>query len=258
MWPTFRDNPIFAFALFIVLFTLFVFLGLKSYQTYLIANRVDQPSPMEHTIYIEGIGKENAVPDIAVMTFGIQVTSDSVANAQKQNTDRMNVLIEKIKGLGVAKEDLQTKDYSAYEKTEWNYTLNKSESKGWTVSQSVDVKIRDKEKISTIIATAGQNGSTSINGPVFKVDDTAKFEASARAKALADAQAKAQSIANTLGVKIQRVIGYNEYKEDPVSPYGGMGMGGMVSPEKNVAPPNIESGTQEIKLHATVTFLISN
>jgi len=260
MWPTWRENPLFSALLSLVLLGLIVFLGGKAYQTFLLANRVDQPTPMERTIYIEGIGKESMVPDVAVMTFGIDVTADSVANAQKQNTDKMNQLIEKIKGLGVAKEDVQTKDYSAFEKTEWDYHENKSVSKGWTVSQKLEVKVRDQNKLSTIISTAGQGGTSFISGPVFRVDEPAAYEAKARTKALADADQKMRAVASSLGMKVEKVIGYSEYKEDNSNPYGyGMGgVGGAMSEKGAGAPtPTIESGTQEIKLHASVTYLIS-
>ncbi len=250
-FPTWRENPIFTVLLSLVCFALIVFLGVKTVV-------LDNPTPIEHTIFVEGIGKVTMSPDVAVMTFGISSTSKTISEAQKQNTTLMNTLIEKIKATGVVDADLQTKDYSAYEKLEWNAQTQKSESAGWVVSQSLAVKIRDVQKISMIVEIAGQNGSTSISGPTFTVDDQSTYEASAREKALAEAKQKAETIAQTLGLEIDRVVSYSEYKEDTNGPifYADTkeGMGGGVTS----SAPSIQTGTQEIRLHVTVTYLLSD
>lgn len=257
-FPTWRENPVFTVMLSLVCLFLIIFLGEKTISTIQATALLDQPTPIEHSIYIEGIGKATMTPDIAVMTFGISSTAKSVAEAQTQNSKQMNVLVDKIKASGVLDADLQTRDYSAYEKTEWEPTTQKSVSVGWVVSQSLAVKIRDTQKISTIVEIAGQNGSTSINGPTFTVDDQSKYETIAREKALADAKQKAQTLAKTLGLKIDRVVSYSESlgNSGPIPYMDLKGIGGEMM--SSTAAPNIQTGTQELQLHATVTFLLSN
>ncbi len=256
-FPTWREYPFFTIALFLVCLLLIVFLGEKTYATMQATKLLDKPTPVEHTIFVEGIGKATMAPDIAVMTFGISSTDKTVADAQKQNTAQMNTLIDKIKAAGIADADLQTKDYSAYEKTEWNPKTQMSESVGWVVAQSLAVKIRDTQKISTIVEIAGQNGSTSISGPTLTVDDQSKYESAARALAIADAKQKAEALAKSLGVTLDRVVNYSEYQENPgPQPYAAdkaIG-GGVMAP--SVAPV-VQTGTQELKLHATVTYLLA-
>lgn len=232
----------------LVCLSLVLFLGIKT-------SLLNTTIPLEHTIFVEGIGKATMTPDIAVMSFGISSTSKSVADAQKDNSSLMNALLQKIKAEGIADADLQTKDYSAYEKTEWNPQTQKSENAGWTVSQTLSVKIRDLQKISRVVEIAGQNGSTSISGPVFTIDNQTAYESTAREKALADAKTKADAIAQRLGLHLARVIGYSEYKDQPgPQPYGfeAKGMGGA----EPFSAPNIQGGSQELQLHATVTYLL--
>lgn len=253
-FPTWRENPLFTFLLFLVLFILFIFLGVKAYLTYLTVTRFDKPTPVEHTIYIEGLGKTTAVPNVAMMTFGISTNDKTVADAQKQNTIKMNTLIDKIKSAGVTEENLQTKDYNAYEKTEWDSKTQKSESVGRIVSQSLEVKIKDTKKISAIVEIAGQNGSTSISGPIFTLDNSQAYETEARTKALAEVKQKLNEIKESLELKTSRVIGYSEWKEEPTPGYGeGKGGAGMTA-----TPPTISTGTQEVKLHVNVTYLLSD
>ncbi|MBI5755093.1 SIMPL domain-containing protein [Candidatus Peregrinibacteria bacterium] len=254
-WPTWRENPLFTSMVFLVSLALFIFLGGKAYSTFLTVARLDQPTPTEHSIYIEGVGKATVIPNIAVMTFGISTKEKTVADAQKQNTTAMNAMIDKIKAAGISEDDLQTKDYNAYENTEFNPQTQKNESKGWMVSQSLDVKIRDMQKISQIIEIAGQNGSTSISGPIFTVDDDSAYEAIARTKAIADAQKKVEAMKKSLGLEVGAVVGYNEWREDPtMSGWGeGKGGGGLMSMADT---PTISSGTQELKLHVNISYLL--
>ena len=253
MFPTWKENPLFTAMLFLVSLALFVYLGEKSFETMQITKHLDRPTPLEHTFIVEGIGKSMMVPDVAAMTFSISSTDITVADAQKQNSAKMNAMTEKIKATGIADADLQTKDYSAYEKTEWNPQKQISVSVGWVVSQSLEVKIRDSKNISTVVEIAGQNGSTSISGPSFTVDDPLKYEAIAREKGLADAKQKAEFIAKSLNLSIDRAIGYTEYQESAQGPipYMSEKMGGAAS-----SAPNISIGTQELKLHTTVTYLL--
>ena len=89
--PTWRENPLFTAMLFLVSLTLVLFLGAKAHQTVIQTGR---PSPLEHTIYVEGVGKTTMIPDIAVMTFGVSTQQKTVADAQKENSKIMNAMIE--------------------------------------------------------------------------------------------------------------------------------------------------------------------
>ncbi len=255
-WPSWREHKLFAYALFAVLALLALFLLVKTIEAGVSARLLDEPTPVEHTISMEGVGKELIVPDIAIMSFGITTTKDTVADAQKDNSTSMNALIEKIKAFGIAPIDLQTKDYRAYEKIEWDQKTQMSVTKGWIVSQTLEVKIRDRAKISQIIEAAGQSGTTSIAGPVFKVEDVSKYEQLARVKAIDEAKKKAELIAQSLGLTLDHVIAYSEYKADEGGPQPYAMHGSMETKSSNA--PNIEVGSQEIKLHVNITYLLKN
>ena len=259
MWPTWKTNPLFTAMFFLTSLALIIFLGEKTFQVNREAVHLDQPTPIEHTVSFDGIGKTTMTPDIAEMTFGISSTAASVSDAQKHNTDKMNTLTDKIKSAGIADADLQTKDYSAYEKTSWDSIKQISVSQGWVVSQSLQVKIRDVQKVSDIVQIGGQNGSTSINGPTFVVDDQSKYDTIARAKALADAKQKADSLAQSLGLHINQVVGYSESTDGgtiPPMPYALDAYKTMAG--SSAAPaPQIAVGTQDLTMHVNVTYLLS-
>jgi uncharacterized protein YggE len=207
------------------------------------------------TIAVDGTGKVTAAPTIAMISAGVQTDGGTnIAATQKQNTDKMNALTAAIKALGVAPADIQTANYSIYPR--YDYTTGKTVLTGYTVSQSVNVKVRDLAKVSDVFQKAGELGANQVSGPDFTIDDPESVKADARAKAITNAEEKAATLAAALGVKLVRVASFNESSSAPV-PYdfsakSAMGIGGG----GNAAPPQIETGTLDVVSNVTISYEI--
>ena len=253
-WPSWEDNKPFAIGLLALIGFSVIFLWIKTDYTLRQSARLDKPVPFEHTFSVEGYAKVSGKPDIATLTLGVETKADTVANAQKKNSETMNVIMAKIKALGIAEDDLQTQNYSVYENLIWDSSRQKTESAGWIVNQQLVVKVRDTSKISVVLETAGQNGITNIYGPNFTIDDPNKLKDLAREKAVADAMKKAAELQKQLGVRFSDVIGYSEWTDSGSYPYasyekGGMGMGG--------GAPDIAAGSIDVILRTSVTFKLA-
>lgn len=253
MFPTWKENRPFALGLLILIAYGVVFLGAKTHQAIQQTKRLDQPTPVEHTIDVEGIGNVSGRPDIATISFGVETRSKDVASAQEKNSKSMNALIDKMKALEISADDVQTSSYNAYQETSYNPQTGKSEPGEWIVSQQVNVKVRDTDKISNVIQVAGQNGATNISGPNFTIDDPSSLKDEARTEALADSMKRAVSIAEQLGLRLDGVVGYTEYGSEAAPYYAydkmesGMGGGG----------PVIQPGTNEVTLTVNVTYKLA-
>ena len=236
----------------LVALLLSVFLGFKTYQTWRTTQEVGRAQPYEHSINVEGTAKIRVAPNIASFTFGLDNRAPNLTDAQKKNTDGMNVLIEKFKALGIAAEDLQTTNYNAYQEMNWDQNKQLNVPGNWIVSQQLMVTIRDIAKAATVVATAGQGGSTNIYGPNFATSDEVinSMKDKARADALADAQKRAGEIAKSLGVHLNRAIGYGEWFDGNPMPYYAEGKGGM----GGGGGPSVQPGMQEQTLHVNVTY----
>ena len=207
---------------------------------------------MERTITIDAIGKVTAKPDIAELSVGMDSIAPTVAEAQKKNTEVMNNLIAKIKALGVEEKDIQTANYNIY--PQYDYTETGSKLKGYQVSQSVTIKIRNLANSEKILALAGGAGANNVGGLQFTIDDRDVYKAEARKQAMEKIAIKAKEISKSLGVRFVGVVSYNEYENSganyPV--YDLMkGMGG--GPEAAPAPA-IQVGSTEVNLSVNVTF----
>lgn len=249
-WPNWREHSFFFVTLNLLLVSLILMALAQAGQSFYEAKQVGKPQPLEHTIYVEGEGKVTIVPDLATVTLGVETSAESVEAAQAENSRVMNGLSAEIKALGIDAKDLQTQYYSVYEDEYWNPETGEYISTGWIVSQQLAVKVRDTAKVSDVLSVAGKNGVTNIYGPDFSVDDPESQLEEARKEAIADARMKAQTIAASLGVTLGDVVGYSEYSGGDVY-YRDMYM------ETSAAEaPSIESGSEELSLTISATYLI--
>lgn len=254
-WPQWDENKPFALVLLLIGAFLVVYLNARITQVQQETDQVGKPQPYEHSITVEGEGKVIGTPDIATITLGVESKGDDVGMAQASNTTIANSLIEKVKAMGVASADIQTSNYSVYPNYEWNIVTLESEQKGWTVSQSITVKVRNLSNVSTLLALSGANGATSVSGPEFTIDDTSNLKDEARSKAVADAKSKAEALAVELGVQLDGITGYSEYVNTP-SPYPYYDMYAMSGGVKE-ATPTIEPGSSEVDLVVSVTYKLA-
>lgn len=209
---------------------------------------------MERSIVINGVGKVTSKNDIAVTTMGYSNTDKDIAKAQADNKVVMDKIYADLKQMGIDEKDLQG-NYNI--NPDYNYTPEKGqELRGYRVSNSLTIKIRDLSKISNVLALAGKHGATEVNGLSFTIDETENLKSQAREKALADAKVKASRLAQSLGVRLGSVISYNEY-ENPDYSYqlksmDSMGMGGGAV----TAPTAVPGGSMEVNMNVSVVYEI--
>lgn len=207
-----------------------------------------------HSISIVGQGKITAVPDVANVQLGYSVEKATVAEAQKDNTGKMNAMIDKLKkDFKIDAKDIQTANY--YISPQYDYNNGRQTLRSYLVSQNLNVKARQMDKVSAIIEAAGSIGLNQVGNLTFAIDNPEKLKQEAREKALAQAKDKAEALSKIVGVKLGRIISFSESSNDnpPLPIYAfdkaAAGMGGG-------AAPTVEAGSNEIVITATVEYEI--
>jgi uncharacterized protein YggE len=252
-WPTWSENKIFtillalAFLAFIVIAAVMIRNSMKQYDY--IGKQVQE----RDTIAISGEGKVTAIPDIANIQLGLTTEKKTVAEAQKENTDKMNQLNKQLKDMGVDAKDIQTNNYSIY--PQYDYNVGKQTLRGYQVNQTVTVKIRNMDKIGDILAMSGTLGLNQVGGLSFGIDDPEKLQNEARIKALENAKEKAKALADIMDVKLGKVVSFNESSQYPQPIYKNyaMGIGGAA---ESAPAPQVESGSLDIVVDAMVVYEI--
>jgi len=249
-WPTWKTNKLFTIllaavmVLFCLIFVMMAFSGAKSY--YYIGKSTETP----RTITIGGQGKVTVIPDVAVVTMGYSVEKKTVAEAQKDNTGKMNALIAKVKELGIEAKDIKTTSYNVY--PQYNYDDGKQTLRGYQVDQYVEVKIRNNDKISQILDLVGTLGLNQVGNLNFQVDDPEQYQQEARIEALKNAKLKAKDLADIMGVSLGKIISFSEdgsyNPPTPMYARDALGIGGAAE------SVSVESGSQEMIVNASVTY----
>jgi uncharacterized protein YggE len=155
-------------------------------------------------IWVTGEGEVIVIPDLAILSVGVEAQADTVAQAQSEASTAMNEILTTLRSSGVEENDIQTQYFSIYPTRRWDPDTGEEELTGYQVTNMVTVKVRVVEDTGTIIdAVAAAGGNyIRINNIEFTVDDPVPYQKEAREKALADAQEKAQQIADSADLKL--------------------------------------------------------
>lgn len=209
-------------------------------------------------------GKAVSIPDIAQFTFSvINEGGLNIGTLQKSNTEKANAIIDYLKSEGVKREDIRTRDYSVQPRYQY-YSCPRdggpcppSQIVGYTVSQTVSVKIRNFEKAGDVLAGTVQKGANSVSQLSFTIDDPTEVENQAREEAMEKARNQAEAVAKAGGFRLGKLLSVNEgsnlYKGS-VERFDASA-GGYGSSEALPAL-SIEPGSQEITVNITLRYEI--
>ena len=231
---------------------LIIFLAAATYSKIIETRYAGQSSQYKNTISVAGEGKVVAKPDIGQVSLSVISDASTVAAAQKDNTDKMNRVIQAMKDLGIKEEDLKTTSYNISPR--YQYSPNgRSDIIGYEVAQNMDVKIRDLTKVSDILGKAATAGVNQVGSLTFTFDNPETLQSQARQKAIDNAKQKAKDLAGSLGVALGKVVSFNESSAgQPIPMYAsdalGKGGGG--------AAPVIQTGQNEIDINVNISYEI--
>lgn len=244
----------------VVLIGAAVFMAAKAIDA--VGNLFD-PRPIQgNAISVSGTGTVTAIPDVATISFSVSEEAQTVALAQEESSQKINTALALLKdSVGIDESDIKTTSYNAYPKFSYTPCYERycppinEQIVGYTVSQSVEVKVRDLEKVSAVLSSLGEAGVANLSGPSFTVDDMDSLRAEARDAAVKDAHEKARMLSKSLGVRLVRVIGF--WENEPSYPYYRMeGYGGDMAVSSAAPAPQLPPGENEIMVSISVSYEI--
>lgn len=202
-------------------------------------------------ISVEGTGTAYVVPDTAVVRLGVTTDADTSEEAVSGNSEKMTKIMAALKELGIEDKDIKTVDY--YLSPSYIWTEGQGDKlTGYQLSNTVEVKLKDFDKVNDLITQASAAGANTVSGVEFTVDDPDAAKAEAREEAIASAKEKAELISKQSGLRLGHMVNYWEYSNDY---YGGKGGGEMYMEEITAeSSPSITPGEQEITLTVTLSY----
>lgn len=227
------------------------------------------------TIMLSGHGEVNAVPDIANISFTISKTDKTVKDAQAGVAVIEKKALDFLKTKNIEDKDIKTENASFYPKYEYKQAVcpqnnigfeglstapiyycppGKQVIAGYISSESITVKVRNTDDVGAIMQGIGTTGVSNLNGPNFSIDDEDALQAEARKEAIDDAKNKAKALAKDLGVRLVRIVDFND-SGSPESMYYNKSM--MTdSLSASPVPAQIPKGENTISSDVTITYEI--
>jgi hypothetical protein len=202
-------------------------------------------------VEVSGQGSVSAAPDFAQATLGVTTTGKTAGEAMAANAKAANALVSLIKAEGVAPADIQTSDVSIspmFSEPSPGQTTPQTII-GYSVSNNVNVMVRDIPRLGPLLDKAVAAGANSIYGIGFGHNNPSALLDKARPLAVADARRKAEIYASAGGARIGRLMVLTEEagRQPPVAFSRAYAAGAA-------APTPIEAGEDKLTVTVTARF----
>ena len=202
---------------------------------------------------ISATGEVTRVPDLAIISAGVQTLQPTATAAIEENANRMERVRAALKRAGIADKDIQTSTINL--SPEYRYVENQPPRlTGYRATNNVNVKFRDLKRSGAILDALVAEAANQINGPSLTIDKPETAYDEARTKAIAVGQARAELYARALGKRVVRLLSVSEgggYRMPPPMPYAADAV--MVSAQRG-AKTEIDPGTQELQVTLAMSF----
>lgn len=209
------------------------------------------------TITLSAEGKITVVPDVAIISFSVISEGDNPELLAKDSDQKMSSVIEFVKSKGIDSKDIKTTNYSLIPRYETDKKTRRTFISGYSLTQTVRLKIRDLKKIAEIMGGLVPLGINQIEGPNFIIDNPEKFLREARADAFSKIEAKAKEISAETKVKLGQIVNIYEYLggSSPI-PYYRSSESQLTGGALKTYFPTIEPGSEELKVQLNVTYAL--
>ncbi len=216
---------------------------------------ISQNVESKNIISVSEKGEVYAKPDLALVSLSVITEKASVSEAISENSEKMNRVIGAIKEEGVEEKDLKTVSFNLYPRYDYLDSFiyppsGKRVLSNYEVRQTLEVKVRDLDKIGQIIQSATETGANQVGSLQLTIDNEEELKKQARKEAIEKAKNKAEELAGELGVGLGDIVSFGEssyahlfYVE------GGKEMGG--------GSPEIETGENKVEVTVNISYQIN-
>ena len=246
--------------------------------------------PQQTGISVSGNGSVTVVPDIAVLSLGIEVTRETVAEARSEAAEAMEAVRAALGRDGVEERDIATQYFNIFPQysrpapcVETRLVPAPAPARsdateeaapplavpavastpcppqepritGFRVNNQLTVKARDLDRLSDVLddAIAAGGDAVRVNNVSFSVDEPEQYLGEAREQAMQDARERAEQLASLAGVTLGTLRSVSESSASPQAL--GRGGFGVEFAFAQAAPTPLSPGQTEVSLTVFVVY----
>lgn len=161
----------------------------------------------------------NSTPDVAQVGTGVTTRAQSAKEAVRLNAVAMQKVVDRLKALGIAPNDIQTSNFNLNAQFTYPNGGGQPVFAGYEATNQVTAKLRQIDKVGDALDALVAAGATNINGPSFTLDDDTAAQQAARSRAMQRGQTMAQDYARMAGYTGVKLLEVSEsVQEGPLPP----------------------------------------
>ena len=217
-----------------------------------------------NTIVVSGKGEVEKSPDTAKVSFSVRVEKKDLKVGQDEVSGKIDTITKDLIALGVEEKYIKTNSYTSYPQYDYPtsrcYTGNcpviSPVLRGYEVNHSITISIKDLKQVDAVLGILAKNTVTDMNGPNFGFEDDKAIVREARDMAIVDAKTEAEKLASSLGVKLVRIVSFNENTGGypaPMYARDTMVAGSMMKESSN---PVVPVGVNKVESNVTIVYEI--
>jgi uncharacterized protein len=212
--------------------------------------QISQSPAVDARIVVTGEGSVSVAPDYAAISAGVASRAKTAAEAADANAKAMAAIIAALTDAGVARNDIQTVQYSLQPVYAAPQPGSEQKLTGFSVSNRLNIKIRDIGKAGTILDKLVAAGATDAGNVEYLHSNTSTLLDQARTAAMADAKRKAELYAKAAGLTLGVVAFVSEDTGSVPPPV----FARMRVAAPAAAPTQILSGEDTLRVQVVVGF----
>ncbi len=162
----------------------------------------------DRTITVTGKATLTVSADTAVIALSVETVKTTVSEATQENAATMEKVLQALRDLGLQDKDIITENY--YVMTMYDYEGATPSIRGYSVTNSLSVTVRDLKMVGQVIDTAFAAGVNSCGGVSFRASNANEYNDEVLKAAIAEGRRKAALVAEASGVSLGKVLSVTE------------------------------------------------
>jgi uncharacterized protein YggE len=218
----------------------------------------------EKVISVTGNAISSVKPNLANISFGVEIQEKTAKDALASNSELMNKVIAAIKQVGITDSEISTSQFNIYpvydnyqDKETGRYT---QELIGYRVSNIIHVETQNLNSLAAIIDSAVEAGVNRVDSVYFSLSPelASNLKDELLEEAVLNAKSKAEMALAPLNYKIigVKAVSLSEFSMPYPMPMYDMAYSEGIA--KSSAPTPIFSSDQDVNTSVNVVFLIGS
>ncbi len=177
---------------------------------------MNHPGHSPSTVAVSGDSEVRVDPDLATVDLGVTAQAEDAGAAQGQVNRTAAAILKAVQDLGIEEDAVQTSRlslspvYDNRRPREGQMEPQEPRIVGYRASNVVSVRLSDLTKVGPVIDATVGAGANQVQGVSFSLENDAAARSAALSQAVEAARAKAATVAETLGLKLGRVLQVEE------------------------------------------------